>query len=95
MEEAPIIHCILIDHHTSTGCLRRRPFQVRCDDRGCIECLGVFLDLTYVWSIYYSPLLARSIIGLLPKRTNADLTNHGNCTPSDIDWDYLKNQGSE
>ena len=50
------------------------------------------MDLTYVWSLYLAPLLARKVLGLLPKRTNADLTNFGNIRPCDIDWDFLKNR---
>jgi len=88
----PIIWGVIVDNHTSTGCIRRPKFQLRCDDLECVECAGVFLDLTYVWSVYVAPLLAKSVLGLLPKKNNNDLTNFGNICPSDIDWEYLGNR---
>ena len=92
IEPLPIIHSILIDNHTSTSCRRRRKFQLRCEDRDCIECAGVFVDLTSIWSMYLPPILARVVLGLLPKKTNNDLTNFGNISPGDIDWQYLHNR---
>ena len=95
IEPMPVLHGFLISHHTSTGCLRRGKFQLRCSDPGCFECYGVFIDLSNVWSLYIAPVIARVIIGLLPKKVDKDHVNFGNICPSDIDWDKLNAQNRE
>ena len=79
-------------------CPRKLPFQGRCLDMDCDECEGVYTDLTFVWSLYVAPLLARSLLRVLPLKSasrSVETTGFGNISPEDIDWDKLERGASE
>lgn len=92
IEPMPVIHSIILNNQTCSVCLRRKPFQLRCETENCWECRGQFLDLVAVWSLFVAPLLARVIIGLLPlrpERKHIQNAYFGNFNPDDIDWARL------
>ena len=93
IEPMPIIHGIILANQPGSVCLRRGPFQIRCDEPTCWECRLQFLDLVHVWSVYVAPLLARHLISLLPlKKSRMHIVNiqFGNFSPDDIDWERLE-----
>ena len=88
MEAPPIIHGIITANQISTVCEKRKPFQLRCEDEECVECDGLYMDLEFVWSLYIAPLLARTVIGQLPKkkaRKFVETDMFGCISPNDID----------
>ena len=84
-------------HQVSSSCLRRGPFQVRCLDPDCVECEGIYLDLTFIWSLFVAPLLARSLLRVLPLKDGCTAETHGygNIGPKDIDWERLESGKSK
>ena len=98
IEPLPIIEGIILDNQVSTGCVRRGPFQTRCDDPDCIECDGALTELTYLWSIFVPPMLGRSLMRILPIKSqykNDETNKHGNIGPEYVDWDKLERGSSE
>ena len=98
IEPLPVIDGIITDQQVSTGCVRRLPFQTRCQDPDCIECDGSTMDLTYLWSLFVPPMLARALLKVLPLKTQyqkVESENYGNISPECIDWDRLERGASE
>ena len=98
IEPLPIIEGIILDNQVATGCVRRRPFQTRCDDPGCLECDGAMTDLQFLWSLYVAPILARSLLRILPIKSqyrDIETDKHGNIRPDYIDWDKLERGASK
>ena len=71
LEPLPILDGIIMDNQVSTACIRRGPFQARCADPDCVECDGLFVDLTYLWSTNVPPTLARAVLKILPLKSRA------------------------
>ena len=85
-----------MDNQPASVCIRRRPFQVRCDFDDCDECEGIILDLTNLQSDSVPPMLAQQILDQLPKKEefkSNSSTNYGHTTPEEIDWDLLSARG--
>ena len=98
VEPLPIIDGIILNNQVSTGCVRRKSFQTRCEDPDCIECDGKLMDLTYLWSMYVPPMLARSLMRILPIKTqykNHETDKYGNISPECVDWDKLERGASK
>ena len=98
IEPLPIIEGIILDNQVSTGCVRRGSFQTRCDDPDCIECGGTLTELTYLWSIFVPPMLGRSLMRILPIKSqykNDETNKHGNIGPDYVDWDKLERGSSK
>ena len=98
IEPLPVIDGIIHDNEVSTGCVRRGPFQTRCEDAECVECDGVLMDLTFLWSLFVPPMLARALLRLLPLKTRSkevEIDKYGNISPEDVDWDKLERGASE
>ena len=98
IEPLPVIDAIITTNHVSSGCVRRKPFQTRCDDPDCNECDGSIMDLTYLWSLFVAPMLARSLLKILPLKTESksvETDKYGNISPDDVDWDRLERGASE
>ena len=92
-EPYAILHAIILSNQTCSVCPRRNPFQTKCEDPGCPECRGQYLDLTYCWSNNLPAMIARGLIGQLPiKREHRRYlsVNFGNIRPDMVDWDKLE-----
>ena len=93
IEPLPILDAIIMDHQVSTACIRKLPFQLRCLDPDCDECVGITMDLQFLWSSNVAPMLARSVLKILPIKSSAkevETAAFGNIRPTDIDWDRLE-----
>ena len=66
IEPLPVLDGIILDHQVVSNCQRRRPYEPRCRDLDCIECDGIFVDLTFLWSMNVAPMLARALFKILP-----------------------------
>ena len=92
IEPLPVLDGIIIGHQVVSNCQRRLPYHPRCLDLDCIECDGIFVDLTFLWSLNVAPMLARALFKILPIKTSSRdkiLKKFGNITPDDVDWDRL------
>ena len=98
IEPLPVLDAIIIGNQVSTGCVRRRPFQSRCLDLDCVECDGIFVDLTLLWSSNVAPILVRALLRILPLKKGSfkvETDGFGNIGPDDIDWDKLERGASK
>ena len=89
-ESSPLVFYVFRGHDMVRKCPRCKPWQIRCDDPGCEQCVGTAMDLAGSHTTYVPSNVAIFVLHLLPikkEKQNAVYGPIGKVLPTDVDFD--------